>query len=269
MRIRSGYVDAAWGQVHYRAAGDSGPWVALFHESPLSCRVYDDVLRELGTHCRAVAFDTPGYGASEPPVHDRFEIPDYAAVLGEAAHALGMRDAVLGGVHTGASLAIEAAHAVPGLAAGVFLSGVALFSADERAEMLASWAPDVAQDLDGTQFAWAVERYRRIWPALTAPMLHTAVVEVMRVAERYNWGYNAAFRHDPAQPLADLRVPVLLLDAEHDMLADKDPLALALARSGRLEVLPGLPGQPHLRAPQEYAAHIRDFALEVSGACPR
>lgn len=265
MRVRSGYVDAAWGQVHYRTAGDRGPWVALFHESPLSSRVYDEVLGELGADCRAVAFDTPGYGASEPPAHDRFEIPDYAAVLAEAAATLGMSDAVLGGVHTGASLAIEAALAVPGLAAGVFLSGVALFSAAERAEMLASWAPDVPLDPEGSQFGWAVERYRRIWPELSAPMLHTAVVEVMRVAERYNWGYNAAFRHDPAQPLADLDVPVLLLDAEHDMLADKDPLALELARDARLVLLPGLPGQPHLRAPALYAAHVRDFALEVSG----
>ncbi len=264
MRLRSGYVETSWGQVHYRAAGERGPWIGLFHESPLSSRVYDQVLAELAPTCRAVAFDTPGYGASEPPPDDVREIPEYAAVLAEAARGLGMHDAVLGGVHTGASLAIEAAHADPGLVSGVVLSGVALLDEAERREFLDSWAPPLTLADAGEQFSWAVERYRRIWPGLSASMLHLAVTEVMRVAERYHWGYHAAFRHDPAQPLADLQVPVLLLDAEHDILAAKDPLALELARDARLVVLPGLAGQPHLRAVADYARHLHDFAAEVA-----
>ena len=113
--IRCGYVDTSWGQVHYRSAGNAGPWVGLFHESPLSSRVYEDVLVQLAPHCRAVAFDTPGYGSSALPPSATEEIPDYAEVLGQAAVAVGMKDAVFGGVHTGASIAIELAHDTAGL----------------------------------------------------------------------------------------------------------------------------------------------------------
>lgn len=266
MTVRGGYVDSDWGQVHYLTAGTSGPWVALFHESPLSSRVYRQMLPILGRQARVVAFDTPGYGASDPPPGDGFEIPDYAAVLARAASALGMADVVFGGVHTGASLAIEAAHAFDGRTRGVVLSGVPLFTAEERADFIANWTPAAPYDLEGSQFSWAVERYRRIWPELTVDMLQIAVTELMRVVGRYDWGYQAAFRHDPGPALAALDIPVLLLDAEFDMLADKDPVALELAKQARLVTLPGLHGQPHLRAPAEYARHIAEFVREVTAS---
>src|SRR5680860_357706 len=90
--------------------------------------------------------------------------------------------------------------ATPATVAGVALGGVALFSDQERADYLANWTPRVPIDTAGSQFDWAVERYCRIWPDLTAEMLQVAVVEVMRVLYRYDWGYQAAFRHDPARP---------------------------------------------------------------------
>lgn len=267
--IRGGYVDTSWGQVHALLAGDKGPWIGLFHESPLSSEVYRGVLTALAPHARVVAFDTPGYGASAPPDGPGHEIPEYAAVLAEAAERFGMHDVVLGGVHTGASLAIEAAHVFRSGVNGVVLSGVALFDADERAAHISGWTPEVPADIHGGEFDWAVDRYRRIWPELTPELLHTAAVELLRVKDRYDWGYQAAFRHDPAEPLRALNVPVLLLDAEFDMLADKDPLALELARNARLETLPGLPGQPHLRAADDYAARLLAFADEVGSGSTR
>src|SRR5690606_34430297 len=99
---------------------------------------------------------------------------------------------------------------------------------------------------------------------LSAEMLQLAVVDVMAVVGRYNWGYNAAFRHDPAPALAAFDAPVLLLDPEADLLAEKDELVLKIARDARLVVMPGLAGQPHLRAPEDYARHVRDFVAEVT-----
>lgn len=261
--LRRTYVDTAWGQVHAVTAGDCGPWIGLLHESPLSSEVWLDVVRALAGRARVVAFDTPGYGASSPPPAAGFEIPDYAAVLAEASAGLGMTSPVFAGVHTGASLAVELAHAVPDTA-GIVLSGIALLTKEQRAEFIAGWTPPVPTDTEGAQFTWAVERYRRIWPDLTPELLHVAVTQVLRVKDRYDWGYQAAFRHDPAGPLAALTQPVLLLDAEHDMLAFADPIALELAADARLEILPGLVGQPHLRAPQAYADHLASFAQECA-----
>ncbi|WP_157962409.1 alpha/beta fold hydrolase [Homoserinimonas sp. OAct 916] len=260
--VRGGYVDCEWGQVHYRIAGNSGPWIGLLHESPLSSKVYEHVVAILGRDARVVAFDTPGYGASDPPPADGYEIPDYAAVLASAADSIGMDRPVLAGVHTGASIAIEMAHRMP--VSGVSLSGVPLFSDQERADFLANWNPEIPMDGKGAQFDWAVERYRRIWPGLSDEMLHIACVELLRVADRYAWGYQAAFRHNPAEPLAALDVPVLLLDAEYDMLAAFDDTAMKLAKQARLSIMNDLEGQPHLRAPEEFAGRLLSFARELS-----
>lgn len=260
MTTVGGYVDTEWGQVHYRRNGEAGPWIVLFHESPLSSAVFETVLPLLGQHARAIAFDTPGYGASDPPPRDGFEIPDYARVLSEAMVALGVSRPVLAGIHTGASIAIEASHALAGGARGLALSGVPLFTDDERAEYLAGWTPTIPFDDQGSQFTWAVERYRRIWPDLTPNMLHLASIEVLRAGNRYAWGYQAAFRHDPAEPLRKADAEILLLEAEFDLLADKSAVALALRPDAEITVLEGLPGQPHLRAPAAYARELLRFS---------
>ncbi|NKZ07609.1 alpha/beta fold hydrolase [Actinomadura latina] len=265
MRTEGGYADTEWGQVHYRVNGRSGPWIGLFHESPLSSRVFEEVLPVLGRHARAVAFDTPGYGASDAPPGPGFEIPDYGRVLARAAAGIGMERPVLGGVHSGASLALAASAHLP--VAGLVLSGVPLFTADERAAFIAGWTPEAPLDDRGSQFGWAVDRYLRGWgPGVPPELLHLAVVEMMRVAGRYDWGYQAAFRYDPADALAAADAPVLLLNTESDVLSAKDPVAMGLARDARRVVLPGLPGQPHLRAPGDFAAALLDFARETTGS---
>lgn len=259
--LRRMYVDTSWGQVHVLTTGDTGPWIGLLHESPLSSEVWLGVAEALAGRARVVAFDTPGYGASDPPPASGFEIPDYAGVLAEAAVSLGMDNPVFVGVHTGASLAVALAHLVRDTR-GIVLSGIALFSDEQRAEFIDGWTPPVPTDIEGAQFAWAIKRYRRIWPELTPEMLHIAVTQALRVKDRYDWAYQAAFRYNPSEPLRAVSVPVLLLDAEHDMLAFADEHALELLADGRLEILTGLPGQPHLRDPRAYADHLMAFALD-------
>lgn len=262
--IRGAYVDAAWGQVHLRRAGDHGPWLVLLHESPLSGAVFEQVLSAVAPHVRALAPDNPGYGASDPPPDDGRELTEYADVLATALAAAGVERPVLAGVHTGAALALEIATRLPGGAAGVVLSGLSLITEEERTSYLATWAPEVEVDADGGQFAWAVQRYQRIWPGAEPDVVHLAVMELLRHHDRYRWGYHAAFRHDPAEVLLQAQVPLLLLTPEHDLLADKDSAVLALRPDAARVVLPGLAGQPHLRDPHSYARELLAFVARVT-----
>lgn len=47
MTIRRSDVDVGSGQVHCAPAGDGGPWIAFFHESPLSGQVWHAVIENL------------------------------------------------------------------------------------------------------------------------------------------------------------------------------------------------------------------------------
>jgi len=244
------------------ASGDDLSLV-LLHESPLSSRVWELVLPESGQFRRVIAPDTPGYGLSDPPPREGFEIQDYAAALLEALEDAGVAQMVVCGVHTGASIALELANQSDSVL-GVILSGVALLTDDERTRYLDSWTPPIPLSSDGEQFQWALERYHRIWGANTpAWMLNLAINEVLQGWNRYSWGYRAAFRYDPEPVLRSLAIPTLLLDPEFDLLADKDPLIQAMVADCRTEILPGLPGQMHLRAPQETARHMEAFCVEI------
>ncbi len=257
--IRRAYAQCSWGQVHHATAGEGIP-CAFFHESPQSWRVFEGVLGNL-SGVRGVAFDTPGYGASDPPPHHRFEIPDYAARLLEAIDDLGLESFAVAGVHTGASLALEVARqAGSDRVVGAVLSGVPLLTEAERAQFLSGWSPPMTPDADGSYLGWAWERYQRIWGADSHPdVLHLAVTGLLGVLDRYEWAYNAAFRYDPGPALAALQCPVLFLNASNDLLASHDQKAAKIVAESSINLVEGFQGQLPLRAPRLYATEVSNF----------
>lgn len=254
------YVNTRWGQVHLRREGDSGKVIVLLHESPLSSAVYEPVLSLLGERNTAIAFDTPGYGSSDGPPHTA-EIPDYAATLLEALDGLGVDRFAPVGVHTGASLAVQLAVQAPERVTHVVLSGVPVWTPEERAWYLETWAPDVAVADDGSHFQWAWDRYVRIWGG-PPELLHIGATTLLSNLERYNVAYQAAFRYDPEPDLGSIRCPVLLLTAEDDLLIESDRNAVDLFSDARLEVVEGLRGQLPMRVPEIFARKVEEF---VSG----
>jgi pimeloyl-ACP methyl ester carboxylesterase len=263
MSIRRGYVDTDWGQLHYAQTGQ-GPPCVFFHESPQSLRAYETALPFMADRLTAIAIDTPGYGNSDPPPNDQFEIPDYAAHILKGIDELGVDRFAVSGVHTGASIAIEVArqagmdritHAV--------LTREPLLNEEERATYLAGWSPKMEPDSEGSHLRWAWERYQRVWGADSdASILHLASTQILNVLDRYEWAYNAAFRYDPAPTLPELTCPVLLLDAENDLLAEYDEPTAALLSNARIEIVPGLGGQLPIRVPEIYANAVAEFITD-------
>ena len=247
------------GQVHFRAAGASGPVVCLFHESPLSSRIFERTLPLLGTRTRAYAFDTPGYGLSDPP-QKSLEIPGYAAILCEAIERLGFDELAVAGTHTGASIALEVARQLSRRVTHVILSGVTVLTDKERAGYLRSWAPDILPTADGAHLTWAWERYMRLWGEDAPPeLLNLGATALASNLSGYNIAYQAAFRYDPLPALRTLQAPLFLLNPEHDLLAHTDARVLQIVPSARLEHVPDLRGQLPWRHPQTYARAVTDF----------
>lgn len=258
------YHEGPWGQVHIRHAAPtdgirSETALVLFHESPLSSRVWERMLPISGQYRQVLAPDTPGYGLSDPPEAAGREIPEYAAAILSALLEAGVEDMVVVGVHTGASIAIEIAQQSDRVR-GVVLCGVALLTPEERAEYLANWTPPIPVTSNGDQFDWALKRYHRIWGEDTpAWMLNLAIGDVLSITDRYHWGYQAAFRYDPEPALRVLKQPTLLLDAEFDLLAANDPLVQAMVSNCRTTIIPGLRGQLPMRVPEITARELEEF----------
>ncbi len=257
-----GYVNYRWGQAHYRAAGEGGPPLVLLHESPQSSDILEWTLPLLGERLRAYAFDTPGYGLSDPPPEAQ-EIPVYAEAVLEAIDALGLDRFAIFGSHTGASLALRIALEAPERVTHAIFQGMPAYTPEKRQARIDSWAPPMELQADGSHLQYAWDRFRRIWsgePSLE--LLTLAVVNMVGNHDRYDWAYGAAFRYDPLPDLPQLACPTLFLTPEYDLLAEEDQRAVELVPGARLVRVDGAGGQLYARDPQRFAREVTSFLLD-------
>ncbi|HEU0101532.1 MAG TPA: alpha/beta hydrolase [Mycobacteriales bacterium] len=191
-----GYVDVDGGQVHYRAAGSDGPAVVLFHESPRSSSVYTDVLPLLGERVRAVAFDTPGYGLSDP-LPAGADFPAYVSVLEQAIDRLGIDTFVPVGMKTGSSIAAElAGRHFPGRVPRAVLYGP-LPPPDDGGELWArTWAPPIEPDEAGSHLARLWDKNLGLYGPESPRDLTLAVAETLLNLDHYGDIYPAVFRYE-------------------------------------------------------------------------
>lgn len=228
-------------RLQVRTAGAGRP-VVYFHQSPLSSRSAAPLAARLPAGWRLWAPDTPGFGVSPSlpgAADDPLTMQALAATFVPVLREAGLHRAILAGTHTGAVIALEVARQAPDLAAGVVLDGLPLFTPEERADALAHYFPAFAPEWDGSHLArlWARAReqlfffpwhrrdaqHRMVYDVAPAAGLHAWVLEMLYAGAGYARGYSAAFRHDSAQALEDLTVPVRLLYRETDPLAAHIP----------------------------------------------
>jgi pimeloyl-ACP methyl ester carboxylesterase len=262
-KLHYGYADTELGQVHYREAGAGRP-VVLFHESPVSGRIYDSVLPLLGRRVRAIAPDTPGYGASTPPPEPLL-IDGYAQRLALFLDALGLDDVALVGNHTGAALAIQLAVDLKDRVKALVVIGSPLFGGEERRIWLEEYLEPFSPDSEGEHLSWLWQRYRRIWGVDTSPdLMDLAATEFLRVGSRYHWAYAAAFKFEADRLLPRVACPTLFLITEGDMLRGKNEASVAMTPGAEERVLDKPWGQLPARDPELFSQEVLSFLENVN-----
>ena len=277
--MKRGYVDSEWGQVHYRTAGSSGPSVVILHESPLSSKIFEPTVELLGASTKVWAFDTPGYGLSDPP-HAPPEITDYARVLLGAVDALGIDKFAVIGSHTGVSIALEMlerSHAER--ITHTILTGIPLFTDEQRTALPGASRPryrtserrptsavvvgSVPQSLSLRGLGLETEA-TEAEPAVSADLdfVNLLACHIIENHRRFNWGYRAAFRHDVRPRLRKLLRPTLILNSDLDTLAHLDEEASGIIPNASVMRLRGVGGRPYWLAPERYADAVVSFLLE-------
>jgi pimeloyl-ACP methyl ester carboxylesterase len=190
-----------------------------------------------------LGFDTLGNGDSERPRLARPEIADYAAAVAEALERLDLDEVDVFGTHTGALIALELGLAAPRRIRNLILDGLPVFTPERRAEFEAVYAPSLEPRWDGTHVltAWNFLRDHALWwpwydrrrenmrraaadgsaPlgfSVDANALQRGLVELLKAWDSYGLAYAAAFRHDPAARLPQLRVRTLIAAQGSDMM---------------------------------------------------
>lgn len=236
--IERRFVDVKEGQIHLRVTREAptanNPPLVLLHASPASGMPLVPLMTALSSERRCFAPDTLGFGDSAPPVQQDPTAADYAKSIEHLCEALGLEQIDLYGSHTGAHIATELALAQPQLVRKLILDGIALFSAEEKQEMLDNYAPHVEPDIMGGQFNWAWHFVRdqfvyfpyfkrdaehlRQMPMGDPKILHAIVVDTLKGLTTFHLGYRSAFSHPDRERLVKLTQPTLVTSDDSDPL---------------------------------------------------
>jgi pimeloyl-ACP methyl ester carboxylesterase len=232
-RVRRAFVPHAHGALHVRWAGAGAPLLAM-HESPRSSLSLLPLIDGLADRRTVVAFDTPGYGHSDPLQLDVPEGADFARAFLQAFDALGVSRASIYATHTGAALAIFAALAQPSRVAALVLDGFAAFDAAEREDFVGRYLAPFEPTWDGAHIAhlWSRCRDLFLWfpyhqrfaakrLALDPPgpdKVHETVLGFLMAGAGYAKGYRCAGTLEPDAAIAALRVPTTITARPHDLI---------------------------------------------------
>ena len=233
--IRRRFIYVGSRRAHYLRAG-SGPPVLLVHSSPANARILLPEIRNLSQRFSCFAFDTPGFGLSEPLPLTKMLVADLADALADNVRTVGLPACPVYGSHTGAAIVLELAARHPALVTGIVLDGVPIFTEEEGATLIEGYFKPFPIDELGGHFsnAWTRFRDQSIWfpwfdrrpenlnrynlspPART----HEWMMMYFYAAKSYMPAYRAAFEYGQRAPLAveSLSVPAVFTATETDML---------------------------------------------------
>ena len=221
-RLRREYIAGRFGQLHLRIAmPDKGARGAaplvLFHQTPLSGRMFERVLPHLAKGRTVIAVDTPGYGESDRPV----ERPDLAAYgdakLNALAARYGRRFDLLG-YHTGAAIALDLAARRREVRRLVLVSAPLFDAARRQAllDQLSSGKDPFPADGAELMRQWNGSVSSRA-PGQSMDDVARLVAEKQRPGRYFEWALQAAMEADLAGLAAQVSVPTLVV-APHDGL---------------------------------------------------
>lgn len=219
--------------IGYRRFGNGSP-IVLLHASPRSSAALLPLGLRLAERFTVFAFNSPGFGWSDPLPIARPDAQDYAAALIEAFDALGLGRVPVYGSHTGAAIAVAAAVSYPERIGCLALDGYAIFSPEEQAEFLASYLTPIMPHWDGAHLAWLWSRVKDqftvfpwYWrahqarlPRPLAPLhvLQAVAQDFLAAGDNYRHAYAAAFRYDHLAGLRQVRVPTVAMARSDDFL---------------------------------------------------
>jgi len=234
--VRRAFVRVDGREVHFRVVG-AGPPALFIHSSPTNSGfVLSDMLAQADRYT-CIAFDTPGFGLSDPSPGDVLSVADLAAAILAAMDALGLPPLPVFGTHSGAAIALELGYLYPDRVTGLVLDAVPISTAEELAPFHANgyFAPLAIDRLGGhftstwtrfrDQSRWypwtetnpeALNPYDLATPALT----HRWTEMFYAAADGYAPAYRAAacYGGGAIVAAANLTVPAVFMALVGDML---------------------------------------------------
>jgi 3-oxoadipate enol-lactonase len=247
--------------IGYNEAGEGDRTPIVFLHGVGSDRtVWHPQLSHFATERRAVAFDYPGYGLSDPAPEGASR-DDYAAAILSAMRSLGIERAHICGLSLGGVVAIAMAHVAPDACASLILADTFAVHPDGQA----IYDRSIAASSDLRVLAEARVDVLIAQPA--DPAVRREVIETMAAIDpaAYRIGAEAVWLADQRERVHDIRLPTLVLCGTEDKVT---PPALSrelakLIPGARLEMIEGAGHLGNLETPDAFNTLVGAFVRGV------
>lgn len=249
--------------IGYEEAGGGGPTPIVFlHGVGSDKSVWRPQLDHFGRTRRAIAFDYPGYGDSDPAPEGTSR-EDYAAAIISAMHELGIDRAHVCGLSLGGVVAIAINHSYAERCASLILADS--FAVHPEGRAIYERSLRSSSDLR----AMAEARVDVLLAQPADPAIRSEVVDTMaRIAPAaYRIGAEAVWLADQRERAVDIRVPTLVLVGDQDLITPPELSSelVDLIPDSRMEVIRGAGHISNLERPDAFNRAVEDF---IAAAAP-
>lgn len=249
--------------IGYEEAGGGEKTPILFlHGVGSDKSVWRPQLEHFANERRAIAFDYPGYGDSDPVQEDTTR-DDYAAAIRSAMTALGVDRAHVCGLSLGGIVAIALDHAAPDACASLILADTFAVHPDGQA----IYDRSLAALEGGTLRQFAEARVDVLLGQPSDPAVRNEVIETMGRIDpaAYRIGAGAVWLADQRERAGAIRAPTLVICGEQDHVTPP-ALSRELARlipGARYEVIEGAGHLGNIERPDAFNTLVGAFIRGV------
>lgn len=218
-----GYAKGPFGLVHFRDTGKGEPLV-LLHQSPMSSQQFETVYPLFAAKgIRAIGIDMPGFGLSDPTSFTP-TANDWAKIVPAVLDHLGIKQAYIGGHHTGATVAVAAATQFPERAKGLIIHSALLVTEEERAKRLErvnTGERNFVYKDDGSHLTDAFRgRFKMFGPGADPKLITRYTVERFLGAGESWHGHHVAYEFNSTEGLKKLKARGLVIGNDGDMVIE-------------------------------------------------
>jgi 3-oxoadipate enol-lactonase len=239
--------------------GDATPIVFL-HGVGSDKSVWRPQLAHFGRTRRAIAFDYPGYGDSDPAPNGTTR-DDYASAIISAMHELGVDRAHICGLSLGGVVAIAVHHADPERGASLILADT--FAVHRDGPAIYQRSLDGSHDLS----TMAEARTDVLLAQPADPEIRLEVVETMSRIDpaAFRIGAEAVWLADQRDRAQEIRVPTLIIVGDQDLVTpvDLSNELVDLIPDARMQVIAGAGHLTNLEKPDDFNGIVAQFLAEV------
>lgn len=255
-------INTPFGAIGYREQGSGGIPLVFLHGVGSDKSAWDPQLAHFGTTRRTIAFDYPGYGASDPLVerdgapHDQF-----AEAIVAALDALAIDRAHLCGLSLGGVVAIAIAHRAPHRLASLILADS--FACHPDGEAIAGRSIAASRDMP----ALAKARIPHLLADGSDSPLASRLVAVMQRIESsaFRFASRAVWLADQRDRAPTIAAPTLILCGVSDRVtppALSEGLATLIGGS-QIKLIAGAGHLSNLEQPGSFNAEAEKFVFGI------